>query len=1035
MPGIIYLEIDGLALPVLRRAMRDGNAPNMARWLAEGTHWLTEWETDLSSQTGASQAGILLGSNDDIPAFRWVDKESGTLTACSAPADCARIERERATGIGLLVDGGSSRGNLLSGEAEEVILTVSRMEAEKRANPGYRAFFANGFNVTRALVLFGWEVILEWTAALRAIRRDVRPRGHRGGIYPFMRGAMCVVVRDLIVYGVLTDMMRGRPAVYATFSSYDEVAHHSGLERADTLEALRKLDQQFGRIDRARRYAPRPYEIVVLSDHGQTQGATFKQRNGYGLDELVERSLEHGTVEEVAGGDEQHAMVGLAVGEATGRADEQTGKRAKNDVSDREVVVLGSGNLGLISLMEEPRRLTLEEIDERHPRLIPALRAHPHVGWILVRSVGARRRSHSAPPAPTTSPRARVEGEDPLAPFAPNAPRHLLRTDGFAHVADIMVGSFYDPELEEGCAFEELISFHGGIGGPQTRPFILHPVELAAPGRARSSAPSRCTACSRAGGSCSRAASGPAPASAPHDEPRLGGARRRRCSRARRGGDAARAAARSRGQSLHRRRPGVGRLRRAGDRILGAARLRRLPRLRELRPVASGGRAGGARARRSRSRPRSSWARPSTASSPASWCATAGRSSHLEWPRMEAGTQGDEINPWGVELFRTFKTVQPETPSEEAAYGKWLDQTSDREAARIDRIHGAVGVIPTPLWVVLLLISGVVFVFMLFFADSGEGAVTQAVLMGSVATVVVSMLLLIRFLDSPFHDGSRRRPSGRDGADAAHRRRGAAALSAHASTLPCDARGNPRLVNACRSGTGSRSSLRSCSRCRAVATAWSSYQATRWNGEQAKTSGSVNKTRIEAARASDLANAQQQVDVATFIAVGGLVRARRDRARELLSRALSRRVQARVRGVDRDEAAQDGGRPADAVRDAGVPAGGQGRSRSPRPARRGARGAGAAEHPAGVELRARRRALRGRALLRGHEHEAHRTRHPQGDAGGRLHRLPGHRRLDRDVPGERRGLADSSSLQESASLKAASSSPPASSCSSSANVD
>ena len=104
-----------------------------------------------------------------------------------------------------------------------------------------------------------------------------------------MRAAMCVVVRDLIVFGVLTDLMRGRPAVYATFSSYDEVAHHSGLQRADTLEALRKLDQQFERIARAIRYAPRPYRIVVLSDHGQTQGATFKQRNGYGLDELVER--------------------------------------------------------------------------------------------------------------------------------------------------------------------------------------------------------------------------------------------------------------------------------------------------------------------------------------------------------------------------------------------------------------------------------------------------------------------------------------------------------------------------------------------------------------------------------------------------------------------------------------------------------------------------------------------------------------------------------------------------------------------------
>ena len=476
VPGIVYLEIDGLALPVLRRAMRDGNAPNMARWLRDDTHRVVEWETDLSSQTGASQAGILLGSNEDISAFRWVEKENATMMTCSAPPDCAEIERRRGTGIGLLVDGGASRGNLLSGEAEDVILTVSRMEAEKKSNPGYRGFFANGDNATRTLVLFGWEVILEWTAALRAIRRDVHPRGHRGGIYPLMRGALCVFVRDLIVSGVLTDMMRGRPAVYATFSSYDEVAHHSGLERSDTLEALRKLDDKFGHIELACRYAPRPYEIVVLSDHGQTQGATFKQRNGYGLDELVERSLARGDVEGIAGGDEQSAMVGNAFSEATGKKK----KRPKNDVSDRDVVVLGSGNLGLVYLMEERRRLTLEEMNERHPELVPALREHPHVGWLLVRSsehgavaLGARGAHYLAD--------GRVEGEDPLAPFSPHAPQHLLRTDGFEHVADIMVGSFYDPELDEGCAFEELISFHGGIGGLQTRPFILHPTHLEAP--------------------------------------------------------------------------------------------------------------------------------------------------------------------------------------------------------------------------------------------------------------------------------------------------------------------------------------------------------------------------------------------------------------------------------------------------------------------------------------------------------------------------------------------------------------------------
>jgi hypothetical protein len=163
---------------------------------------------------------------------------------------------------------------------------------------------------------------------------------------------------------------------------------------------------------------------------------------------------------------------------------------------------------------------------------------------------------------------------------------------------------------------------------------------------------------------------------------------------------------------------------------------------------------------------------------------------HTEWPRAESGSLGDDINPWGVELFRTLQTVQPETPSQEAAYGKWLDQTSDREAARIDRIHGAVGVIPPPLWVVLVLISVVIFVFMLFFADRSEGALTQAVLMGSVATVIVAMLLLIRFLDSPFHEGiGGVRPVAMERTlDIIDQALGAANRRV---PLPCDANGNP----------------------------------------------------------------------------------------------------------------------------------------------------------------------------------------------------------------------------------------------------
>jgi len=126
---------------------------------------------------------------------------------------------------------------------------------------------------------------------------------------------------------------------------------------------------------------------------------------------------------------------------------------------------------------------------------------------------------------------------------------------------------------------------------------------------------------------------------------------------------------------------------------------------------------------------------------------------HQEWPRMESGSLGNGYNPWGVAMFRTLKTVKPRSASEQAAYGKWLDQRSDRESARADRVHGAEGVIPTPLWIVLFLSAGAIFVFMLFFADSSERALVQATMMGTVAVVITSTLLLLWFLDNPYHRG------------------------------------------------------------------------------------------------------------------------------------------------------------------------------------------------------------------------------------------------------------------------------------------
>lgn len=126
---------------------------------------------------------------------------------------------------------------------------------------------------------------------------------------------------------------------------------------------------------------------------------------------------------------------------------------------------------------------------------------------------------------------------------------------------------------------------------------------------------------------------------------------------------------------------------------------------------------------------------------------------HQGWPAMEDGDLGNEVNPWGVALFRTLETVRPANAAEEAAYSKWLDQTSAREEARLDRLHGAEGIIPTPIWLVLFFVGGVVFVFTLFFADKGERSYVQALQIGTVVAVMASMLVVLRFLDHPYHSG------------------------------------------------------------------------------------------------------------------------------------------------------------------------------------------------------------------------------------------------------------------------------------------
>jgi uncharacterized membrane protein YvlD (DUF360 family) len=491
IPGLVMVQIDGLGYEVLQRALRDGDAPTLARWLTEGTHRLTSWETDWSSQTGASQAGILHGSNRDMPAFRWYEKESQRLLVSNRPADAAEIERRHSDGRGLLHSDGASRGNLFTGDAGHKSVTLSSAGRRRgRLGAGYQGYFANPYNAVRTFTGALVDIVREVVAAATQRRRDVRPRVPRGGIYPLVRSLSTIVTRDLVVEGLVDDMMAGRSVMYADLTGYDEVAHHSGIERYDTLAVLRSIDQQIGRLARVVELAPRPYRLVVLSDHGQSQGATFAQRYGVTLEEIVQRACGHQPHDTEDMTTPEPANVGFAARSlrrlvpATEHKGSTAGERvrtAEEEAAAKEgILVLGSGNLGLVYFTREPGRLTLEQIQAHYPELLPTLVEHPGVGFLLVRT--ERRGSvvlgkHGARYLDDGT----VEGLDPLAAFGTYAVTQVRRTDSYSNVADIMVNSLHDPQTDEVAAFEPLVGSHGGLGGPQTKAFLLHPGDLPRP--------------------------------------------------------------------------------------------------------------------------------------------------------------------------------------------------------------------------------------------------------------------------------------------------------------------------------------------------------------------------------------------------------------------------------------------------------------------------------------------------------------------------------------------------------------------------
>lgn len=290
--GHVFIEIDGLAREILDEAIDKGYMPTVKDYLND-SHRLVTWNTDLSSQTGSSQAGILHGNNNDIPAFRWVEKEhDNKIISSNNLNDAMAIEKRISNNRGLLSQNGASRSNLFSGDAKDCLLTYSNFgDIKKFYTKTWYYLYSDPYNIARILILFMADMVMEVFSRIRHLFTK-QYRIHRGLSYFVARAGANVVMREATTASVIGDIYRGQyNIIYATYMGYDEIAHHSGIRDFDSYYALHQIDNQIKRIKHAIDESTRDYQIILLSDHGQSDGPTFKQKYSKTLMQLVEENI------------------------------------------------------------------------------------------------------------------------------------------------------------------------------------------------------------------------------------------------------------------------------------------------------------------------------------------------------------------------------------------------------------------------------------------------------------------------------------------------------------------------------------------------------------------------------------------------------------------------------------------------------------------------------------------------------------------------------------------------------------------------
>jgi hypothetical protein len=500
--GFIIVEIDGLAYDFLQQAMHAGYMPYLSRLIQGRRLRLARWRCGLPSTTPASQAGILYGNNWDIPGFRWYDKETQSSVMCKLPGSVRAIQDRISAGRAGLLRGGSSYTNMFDGDARLALFTLSALGRDRLFENvrglGFLMLFAlDPLRVVKVIGLSFWTWLVYVAKRLAALIVPSNP--HFTFLGPLLEVVNNIVFREVTTFSVMLDVYRGMPALYASYTGYDEIAHHFGADSREAFRALRGLDKQIRQIDRIRQvYIRREYDLYILSDHGMTPSVPFRRLYGQTLQEFIadhtgqqvqsgESAGEseglpaarvHFLLEEIRALEERpHAALPARLLRATRQRLEEhilaEILEAEWDLSRRgDIAVQNSGSLSHVYLNVTPRPMVLSEIALLYPTLLDALVGQEGIGLVVGREgdtvviVGQEGSLWIGPD------QERLEGENPLACLLDPAwtAEQVARLAHFPHSGDLILFGRWDGE--QVVSFEDQVASHGGVGGPQDWPFI-----------------------------------------------------------------------------------------------------------------------------------------------------------------------------------------------------------------------------------------------------------------------------------------------------------------------------------------------------------------------------------------------------------------------------------------------------------------------------------------------------------------------------------------------------------------------------------